>query len=326
MKEKILAYLRKEDGFVSGQTLCEEIGVSRTAIWKYMKALKKDGYEIESVTRKGYRLLRSPNVLTREEILCCLPRGLFAGEIHFFPSVDSTNEAARRAALSGAPGESLFVADTQTAGRGRRGRTWSSPGGEDLFFSILLRPDILPEHASMLTIIAALAAAAAAAKHSKEVCKIKWPNDVVLHDRKICGILTEMGVEMDEISYVIVGVGFNLNRMDFSDPATRIGTSIRKETGLTVNRAAFLADFSREFMDRYRRFIPAESLAAFMDEYNELLINTGRQVKLLRREDEIIRKACGINEKGELIVEDEHGVKETVLSGEVSVRGLYGYT
>ena len=325
MKEKILTCLKKGKGFVSGQAICEELGVSRTAVWKYIRALKQEGYEIESVTRKGYRLLQSPDLITEETIRNGMPKGLYPGGIYAFSSIDSTNEEARRAAAGGVAAPALFAADRQTAGKGRRGRTWISPGGEDIFFSILLRPEIEPDQASMLTIIAALSGAAAIEKHGGIPCRIKWPNDLLLHDRKVCGILTEMAVEMDEISYVIVGAGFNLNRMFFDEDIADMASSVLKETGRRVDRTDFLSDFSVEFMDRYRIFLDQGSLAPFLTEYNRRLVNTGRRVKVVRRGQEIIRTAGGINEGGELIVFDDDGKKETILSGEVSVRGLYGY-
>lgn len=325
MKEKILEFLKAQDGFISGQAICQELGVSRTAIWKYINALKQDGYEIESAPRRGYRLLHSPDVITREELSGYIPKDVLHGGIYYFESIDSTNEEAKRAAACSAPDESLFVADYQTAGKGRRGRAWISPKGEDIFFSILLRPDIPTESASMLTLVAALAAAAVSEKYSGEPCQIKWPNDIVLHNRKICGILTEMGIEMDEIDYVVIGIGFNLNRTEFEGDIADTASSIQKETGKQVVRAAFLADYLIEFMRRYRQFVREKDLASFVQEYNAHLINIGRRVKILRRNQELIRTACGINNRGELILTDENGVRETVFSGEVSVRGLYGY-
>lgn len=325
MKEKILTFLRRQEGFVSGQMICEELGVTRSAIWKYIKALRQEGYEIESVTSKGYRLKSSPDLVSEEELASWLQGEEFAARIHCYDTVDSTNEEAKRAAAAGEEDRSFFVADRQTAGKGRRGRSWLSPGGEDLFFSILLRPAIPPQTASMLTIIAALAGAAAAKKHSGETCKIKWPNDILLHDRKICGILTEMVLEMNEIDYVVVGVGFNLNRLQFDEEIAGMAGSIRSETGRKVKRAAFFADYVKEFSKRYREFLIAANLAPFMDEYNELLISKGRQVMLVKKGQELIRTSGGINEHGELIVYDDAGRQETVFSGEVSVRGLYGY-
>lgn len=324
MKEKVLGFLRQRSDFVSGQEICEKLGVSRTAIWKYIKVLREEGYEIESVTRKGYRLLQSPDFITKEELLRRLPKGLPGGEVYYFDSVDSTNEAAKRAAAK-MPDRSLFVADQQVAGKGRRGRTWVSPKGEDIFFSLLLRPEIPAEAASMLTLVAALAAAAVSEKYSGRPCHIKWPNDIVLNNKKICGILTEMGVEMDEITYVVIGVGFNINRRDFGDEIASMATSIRRECGKRIERAPFLADFIEGFMKRYEIFLQAGDLSPLMEEYNAHLINIGRQVKIVNRSGEKIRTALGINEKGELLLEDDIGRQEKVFSGEVSVRGLYGY-
>ena len=142
MKEKILEFLKQQEGFISGQRICDELGISRTAVWKYMNSLKKEGYEIESVTRKGYRLLQSPDLLTREAVLSCIKKGEIPGELCCFESIDSTNEEAKRRGEAGAPDGSIYVADNQTNGKGRRGRTWLSPSGEDIFFTILLRPDL----------------------------------------------------------------------------------------------------------------------------------------------------------------------------------------
>lgn len=325
MKEEILAILRRQEGFVSGQMLCERLGVSRTAVWKWINILKKEGYEIESVTRKGYRLLHSPDVLTEDMIRQSLPEEVWPGKVHCFSSVDSTNEAAKRADAGEAADGALFVADRQTAGRGRRGRSWSSPEGKDIFCSILLRPELPAEDASMLTLVTALAAAAALEQRGGEPCQIKWPNDVILHGKKLCGILTEMGIEMEEISYVVIGVGFNLNREAFPEEIADMASSLYRETGRRVVRAEFLGDFIREFLDRYRIFLRERSLVPFVEEYESRLVNIGREVRLICRGQEVIRRAEGINARGELVVRDALGQKETVCGGEVSVRGLYGY-
>ena len=310
---------------MSGQDICEQLEISRTAVWKYINRLKEEGYEIESVTRKGYRLLQSPDFITEEELRQYLPEGTLFGTISYYDSIDSTNEEAKRKAAQGDPDESLYYADNQTAGKGRRGRTWISPKGEDIFFSLLLRPELPVESASMLTLVAALAAAEVSEKYSGEACQIKWPNDIVLHNKKICGILTEMGLEMGEISYIVVGVGFNINRSVFSDEISEMGTSLFKETGRRIPRARFMANFLTAFMKRYRRFLKEQNLASFTEEYESHLVNIGRQVKIIKNGEEMIRTALGINDKGELIVQDDTGVTETIFTGEVSVRGLYGY-
>ena len=325
MKEKILEFLSEQDGFVSGQDISHALGVSRTAIWKYMNALREEGYEIESVTRKGYRLIHRPDILSVEEIRRHLKRGVITGELKVFSSIDSTNEEAKRAYLAGFPDRSLFVADHQTAGKGRRGRSWLSPKGQDVFITFLLKPVLPPECASMLTLIAALAAVKAMEKHSMEEYRIKWPNDIVLHGKKICGILTEMSADMDDIHYIVAGMGFNLNRTEFAEDISSTASSVYKETEKKVDRTRFVADFAEEFMKRYDLFLEEQNLSSFVKEYNKYLINVGREVKLIRRDGEVVRKALGINQLGELLVQDENGQTEAVFSGEVSVRGLYGY-
>lgn len=325
MKQEILTILRQRDGFVSGQALCEKLGVSRTAVWKCINTLKKEGYEIESVTRKGYRLLQSPDLLTEESIRGYLSEEVWPGRIVCFSSVDSTNEEAKRRAVLGEKDGTLFVSDNQTSGKGRRGRVWFSPEGRDIFCTMLLRPKIPVENASVLTLVTALASAAVLEQYSGEHCRIKWPNDIILHDKKICGILTEMALEMDEISYVVVGVGFNINRKEFPREIEDMASSLYRETGKQTIRAAFLADFIREFQQRYRIFLQEQSFVPFMKEYEKRLINIGRDVRIIRRDQEFVRRAVGVNEKGELLVQNEAGKIECICSGEVSVRGLYGY-
>lgn len=325
MKTKILEFLKKKQDFVSGQAICEQLGVSRTAVWKCINGLREDGYEIESVTRKGYRLLQSPDILTKEELRERISPKQWPGEIHCYPQIDSTNEEAKRQAESGAGDGSLYVADCQTAGRGRRGRTWLSPAGKDIFFSILLRPRMQPQAASMLTLVTALAAAKTVEQYGGEGCQIKWPNDIVLHGKKLCGILTEMSLEMGEISYLVIGVGFNMNRMEFDEEISHMATSLKKETGKQIPRADFLADFLAHFSEEYEKFSREQNLSSVKEEYEKRLVNIDREVLIEKSGKKKVGLARGINEQGELLVCMEDGATEAVCAGEVSVRGLYGY-
>ena len=325
MKEKILEFLKQQEGFISGQRICDELGVSRTAVWKYMNSLKKEGYEIESVTRKGYRLLQSPDLLTREAVLSCIKKEEIPGELCCFESIDSTNEEAKRRGEAGAPDGSIYVADNQTNGKGRRGRTWLSPAGEDIFFTILLRPDLPLNSVSMLTLVAASAVAEAVDKVTGQECQIKWPNDIVLNRKKVCGILTEMNMEIDSIAYVVVGVGINVNRMEFREDIAETATSLKKESGLSIKRAELLSEILSAFFRDYKLFLEKQDLSPFLESYNQKLVNVGREVKIIKKGEEIIRTAIGINDRGELIVKDAEGNTEHIFSGEVSVRGIYGY-
>lgn len=243
----------------------------------------------------------------------------------YLEEVDSTNEEAKRLAAKGAVHGTVVAADMQSKGKGRRGRSWDSPKGDSIYMSILLRPKIEAVHASMLTLVTALSAAEAVEEIIQEPCHIKWPNDLVLHDRKICGILTEMSADMEGIRYVIIGIGINVNQETFPDQIASMATSLKMETGTQISRAALMASVLKCFEKNYEIFMKQTSLAPFMEAYNKRLINIGRQVKLIRQNGEVIRTSRGIDAEGALIVCDEDGQTEKVISGEVSVRGLYGY-
>ena len=242
MKEKILQILIEKKDFVSGQDLCDSFNVSRTAVWKAIQSLKKDGYEIESVTNKGYRLLSCPEVISPVEIRNHLSTDYIGREIKYFRVIDSTNLECRRIAQnSGFQNGLLAVADRQDSGRGRRGRSWSCPEGVNIAMSLLLRPAISPDKASMLTLLAAMAVAKGIEELTDLDVKIKWPNDIVINNRKICGILTEMNVEMDYIDYVIVGIGINVNQTVFDEQIENIASSIKTEAGQEISRSKLIS-------------------------------------------------------------------------------------
>ena len=224
IKTSILRMIRQSSGYVSGQSLCEALGVSRTAVWKYVNQLKEEGYEFDAVSNKGYRIVKYPDIITREEIESMLPEGLAVTNVVYYHETDSTNTRAKQAAEDGEKSGTLFITECQTGGRGRRGRTWESPAGSGIWMSLLLRPEIKPFDASMLTIVAAMGMKdaieeiiGAGAGQGGIHCKIKWPNDIVLGDRKICGMLTEMSAETDWINYVVIGIGVNVNTTEFDD-------------------------------------------------------------------------------------------------------------
>ena len=200
VKTEILKAIKEEAGFVSGQELCDRFGVSRTAVWKAIGQLKEEGFQIEAVRNKGYRLLSSDDVITEAELMSSMEGG-FIKKIVYYEETDSTNIRARKLAEEGAPDGTLVVTDFQNAGRGRRGRMWVSPSGTGIFMSLILRPDILPSSASMLTLVAALAVYDGIKETTGLETVIKWPNDIVAEGKKLCGILTEMSAELEGIHY-----------------------------------------------------------------------------------------------------------------------------
>ena len=325
MKTEILKALKNSDTYLSGEQLSQKFGVSRTAIWKYIKQLREEGYEIESVTRRGYRLLQTADRITASEILSRNQASWVGKSIEYFEVTDSTNQRIYDFAEKGREEGLLAVAEEQTGGKGSRGRSWVSPPGTGIWMSLLLRPKVEPQKASMVTIVAALAMTKAMEKITGMEIRIKWPNDVVLNGKKVCGILTEMSAELEEIHYIIVGIGINANTESFPEDIQDRATSIYLESGKKVERAAFIAEFCVQFEQYYERFLEMGNLAFLKEEYESYLINIGREVKIIKKKEERVRKALGINELGELIVAKSDGTTEIIFSGEVSVRGLYGY-
>ncbi len=331
MKAEILAFLRNSADYVSGQEMCDRFGVSRTAVWKVINQLKKQGYQIESVAGKGYRLLEdSADILSKSEIASRLTTKWAGKKIYYFDETGSTNTDAKRFAEEGEPHGTIVVADKQTAGKGRRGRGWQSPSGTSVYFTILLRPDFRPDKASMLTLVIALSVAEAIEELAGIDAQIKWPNDIVVHKKKVCGILTEMATtpEMDEIQYVIVGVGVNINHAttgDFPEEIRDKATSLKIETGRHINRAALLIRILERFEKNYETFEQTVDLSGLQAAYQAHLINVDTEVRVLDPAGEYTGISRGISHSGELIVEKENGEKVSVYAGEVSVRGLYDY-
>lgn len=326
MKSEILRLLKESDGYVSGQQLCERFQVSRTAVWKVVDQLKKEGYEIEAVPRKGYRLVESPDVLSEAELESLRSTKWAGKSIFVFKETDSTNIQAKAGGEKGESHGTLYVAESQSAGRGRRGRSWESPAGESIYMSLLLRPELPPVKAPMLTLVMALAVARAIREQTGAEALIKWPNDIVVQGRKICGILTEMSTEMTWINYVVIGIGINVNQNEFPEELKDCASSLKMETGRRFRRSHLIAAVMEHFEMYYEQFLQEGSLAGFRKEYNELLVNKDRQVKILEPGNHYEAYALGIDDTGELIVEKEDGSVQNIFAGEVSVRGIYGYT
>ena len=325
MKEKILTYLREADGYVSGQELCEKLGVSRTAIWKHINQLKEEGYEIVAVKNRGYCLVETPDSVKPQELRGYLNTKWLGNTIYWEESVDSTNTWAKRLAEDGAPHGTVVIADEQTQGKGRRGRQWVTPKGTSIAVTKLLKPDMPPERASMLTLVEGLSVAQAIRKLYNLDASIKWPNDVVVSNRKICGILTEMSAQMDYINYIVIGTGINTNLREFPEELKDIATSLMIEVGHEVKRAELVAALLEIFEKNYEIFSKTWDLSGLMQDYNDILVNREAQVRVLQPGNEYTGIARGIDEKGQLLVEREDQTIEKVYAGEVSVQGLYGY-
>lgn len=250
---------------------------------------------------------------------------VWAGQTQiFYEETDSTNLRAKALGADGVHG-TLILADRQTAGRGRRGRTWESDEEENIYMSLYLRPEFLPEKAPMLTLVMAYSVAEALRKSFGIEAQIKWPNDLILNRKKICGILTEMTMEQWQMQSVIIGVGINVGNRAFPEELQERATSIYLETGEMISKAGLIRAIMKEFEIQYEAFCEAGDLSPMLDGYNQILVNRGREVQILDAKGSYNATAFGINPQGELQIEREDGTREHIFAGEVSVRGIYGY-
>ncbi len=358
MKSEILKLLREADDYVSGQELCDRFDVSRTAIWKVINQLKEEGYSIEAVRNKGYHIVSSPDLLNKEEIESHVGSKKIGCHVVSLESTDSTNVQAKILAEQGCHHGTVVVADQQINGKGRRGRAWESPKGTGIFMSLVLRPTFAPSQAPMLTLVMAYSVVNGIKRYMEGMdnidVQIKWPNDIVVNGKKVCGILTEMSTEIDYINYVVIGVGINANMESFPEEIQEVATSlkleleaaehqikqaaehqIKQETEHQINqesqvesrvhRARLIGYILEEFEVQYEKFCLAGNLSFLQEAYNKSLVNRDRQVRVLEPANEYEALALGIDERGELIVRCIDGEVKKVYAGEVSVRGIYGY-
>lgn len=346
MKSEMLRLLRESREYRSGQELCDRFQVSRTAVWKIIGQLKEEGYVIEAKQNRGYRLLESPDTMEAYELESRMTTGWAGRKVFYKKETGSTNIDCKQLAGQGEPHGTLAVADRQVSGRGRRGRGWESPAGESIYMSLLCRPDFSPDNAPMLTLVMGISVAEAVERYTNLAAKIKWPNDVVVNGRKICGILTEMemGLETKEIQYLVIGVGINVNngftgmqetgdwesarREAFPGELRDKATSLFLEMGKKeekILRAPLVQYVMEAFEKNYELFLRTFDLSLLKEAYNGYLVNRNAGVKVLDPKGEYEGIAREIDDAGDLLVETEDGAIKKVYSGEVSVRGICGY-
>jgi BirA family biotin operon repressor/biotin-[acetyl-CoA-carboxylase] ligase len=319
-KHKLLDRLKANPHqWISGEQISNQLGVSRTAVWKQIRQLKADGHDIRSAPKKGYRLVKTADLLETESIQRCLEtRTMGRPAIWVHPVTDSTNLQAKILAAQGAAEGTVVVADTQTHGRGRRGRTWFSPSGRNIYASMILRPSMAPSKAPRLTLLAAVAVARTLGRSIGLPARIKWPNDILVKGKKIAGILNEISTEMDVVDYVVAGLGINVNVREDEMPGQirEIATSIRIETGEDVPRTALLCDLLREFEICYAR-LKTKGFPAIMEQWRDLTDIIGRRVYV----DVIGTRHTGtvemVDDDGVLLLRDDRGNIHRIFSGDV---------
>lgn len=324
-RDSVLTLLRQAQTDLSGEQISRQLGVSRAAVWKAVRALRASGYTITATPNRGYRLTAQPDALCAAQIRAALGAHPWADRIHVFPCVDSTNQVARQLAAQGAPTGTGVLADQQTAGRGRRGCSFYSPAGVGLYLSVILRPHALPEQILNLTALVAVAAADAVEAVCGARPGIKWTNDLVFGTKKCAGILTELSViaETREVESVIVGIGINCAQTDFPPELADMATSLTLQTGRRIARNDLAAALMRrlaQLSDQLPGPCPEE-----MARFAAQCITVGKRVQILRADT--VREAFAecVAPDGALCVRYDDGTREAVASGEVSVRGMYGY-
>ena len=330
IRETVLKLLRAGGGaFLSGEELSCRLGLSRTAVWKAVDALRREGYDIEARTGMGYRLLSAPDALTEAEIRPLLePTAAVGRELRCFDEIDSTNTYAKQLALEGGADGTVVVANCQTAGRGRMDRAFQSPRDKGVYLTALLRPELPAERLLPVTALAGVAVSRAVERTCGVRPGLKWPNDPVLGSKKLCGILTELSVEAEtgRLQYLVVGIGINVlhTAEDFSPDVAAVATSLAMELGRPVSRPALAAALIGE-LDRLYTALKAGDLTDYLAEYRRDCVNLGKTVQLLGTQGRETVTAVGIDDEFGLVVRAADGTEKTVRSGEVSVRGLYGY-
>jgi len=318
---KILELFRSGGGFVSGESLSRLLGLSRTAVWKHVKGLRAEGYLIEAVPAKGYRLVSSPNLLTPLSLTAGLDARRIGATVVCLKQTESTNTVAFKLAQEGAAEGTVVIADQQTAGKGRLGRVWLSPAGVNLYLSVVLRPAISPVAACQLTFLSVVAVARAIESCTALAPQIKWPNDILIGGKKVAGLLNEMNAETEKVNFVVLGIGVNLNmRLAQLDESVlrHPATSLLEAGGEEVDRLDFTRTLLKELDGLYHRFL-TEGEGAIRAEWLERSAMRGRRVKVNCGEREFTGRVTGVDTFGALLVELTDGTLETVLSGDVAL-------
>ncbi|BCJ85423.1 biotin--[acetyl-CoA-carboxylase] ligase [Effusibacillus dendaii] len=320
MKERILQLLRThQTDYISGEEICKQFSVSRTAIWKHIKELQDEGYPIDAVRNKGYKLLALPDLVTAAEIREGLMTERMGQKILSLKTVDSTNVLAAKMADEGASEGMLVISDMQTGGKGRRGKSWFSPSGTGIWMSLVLRPKLSFSQAPQLTLVAAVAVSQAISQHMGKKAGIKWPNDILLDDKKCCGILTEMNIRSEEIDYVILGIGLNVNQTadDFPEELRSTATSLRIYSGTPYKRASVVQSILERFETLYDSYVKQGSFATIREQWKAQSVTIGKRVSAYLAEGIITGTAVDIDDVGALILETENGQRK-VYSADIS--------
>lgn len=315
MDEKILSIFRERNEDVSGEELSRLLGVSRSAIWKHIEKLRAEGYDIVAHPHRGYRLLRIPDKLLPAEIAFGLNTKIMGKKIYSYQRIDSTMDIAYRLAENNSPEGVVVFSEEQSFGRGRMGRKWISPKGKGVYLSLVLRPKIPPLQAAGITLLIAVGIARAIRKVSGLTVKISWPNDILINNKKVCGILTELNAELDSTKFLILGVGINVNTPKSLLP--KEATSIKEELGCEISRVELAKEVLRE-VEKYYILFKQKKFSSIVKEWKDLSLTIGSRIKVFSQGRKIEGQAQDIDSHGALVVRLDNGFLEHLWAGDVT--------
>jgi BirA family biotin operon repressor/biotin-[acetyl-CoA-carboxylase] ligase len=320
---RILTALRRStNGFVSGADLSQQLGITRAAIWARIEELRSLGYDIAASPHQGYQLLGVPDVLHADDLLSLVQDNKTIGrDIRVFEKTNSTNDVAEKLARDEVKEGVVVFAESQTRGRGRLGRKWISPPRKGLWFSVLLRPDLRPQAATQLTVVAATALLRAIREQTGLTPEIKWPNDILIGGRKVAGVLTELSAELDHVRHLILGIGVdvNLSASEFPAELRKLATSLKIEAGRHIPRASLAAAILRELDRDYER-IRDHRFQEIADEWEQHCATLGRRVSIQIGERVLQGHAEALDEDGALLLRTQHGRLERIIGGDVTLQ------
>lgn len=316
MKEQIIYYLKKAPGYLSGEEISRSLNISRAGIWKNVEELRRQGYEIVAVPHLGYKLLSSPDKLFPWEIRFELGTKNIGRNIIYRETVHSTMDEAFQLGLEGAVEGTVICAENQTKGRGRLGRSWVSPKGKGIYMSILLRPSLAPTDAAQLTLLSAVAVCEAVNASAGIDARIKWPNDLLIGNRKLAGVLTELNAEVDRVKFIVIGIGINVNISTSQLPDG--ATSLKSETRKNFSRVRIVQEILRSF-EKWYDCLKTEGFAPVLKEWKELSVTLGSRVRIFDQNGFLEGKAIGLDDDGGLLIRSDMGNIIKKMSGDVVV-------
>ncbi len=319
-KELLDAFTNAGESYLSGQQLAELIGCSRTAVWKHVEELRKEGFELEAVRRKGYRILKTPEKITADEIRLGLKTEFIGRNIYYEESVESTQKIAHRLANEDVPEGTTVIAEEQFSGRGRMERKWHSPKYTGIWMSLILRPNIPLTKAPQLTLLTAVAVVQAIEEITGLTPEIKWPNDILMNGKKVTGILTELQAEADRIHSVIIGIGINVNQKndDFPTELQETASSLLIEKGEPISRAELIKSIFL-YIEKWYGIYLEKGFSAIKLLWESYAVSIGKHLKARTLTEVIEGKALGITEDGVLLLEDKNGAIRHIYSADIEL-------